>query len=172
MRRASRRPMSARMTAPPRAPPDPCERGEFSPTATATGRSPTYFIACENSIASSLTSRGRSESKRQAAPNLRQRWPGSSALISTPFDQMSTVIASKISPILKRDTRRPGIRQLKGGRQLVTLEDAGNYITELSKAVHEAADWQAAMEALMLVATLGGPTMFARIEIMRAHSPG
>ena len=30
------------------------------------------------------------------------------------------------------------------------------------------AEWQAAMEALILVATLGGPTMFARIGIMRA----
>ncbi len=29
-------------------------------------------------------------------------------------------------------------------------------------------EWQAAMEALILVATLGGPTMFARIGIMRA----
>src|SRR5713226_5363481 len=31
-----------------------------------------------------------------------------------------------------------------------------------------APEWQAAMEALILVATLGGPTMFARIGIMRA----
>ena len=31
-----------------------------------------------------------------------------------------------------------------------------------------AAEWQAAMEALILVATLGGPTMFARIGVMRA----
>src|SRR5882762_500598 len=29
-------------------------------------------------------------------------------------------------------------------------------------------EWQAAMEALILVATLGGPTLFARIGIMRA----
>jgi hypothetical protein len=50
----------------------------------------------------------------------------------------------------------------------VTLEDAGNYITKLPKTVHEAAEWQAAMEALILVATLGGPTMLARIGIMRA----
>jgi hypothetical protein len=57
---------------------------------------------------------------------------------------------------------------LPRGRSLVTLEDAGNYITKLPKAVHEAAEWQAAMEALILVATLGGPTMFARIGIMRA----
>jgi hypothetical protein len=42
---------------------------------------------------------------------------------------------------------------LPRGRQLVTLEDAGNYITKLPKADHEAAEWQAAMEALILVAT-------------------
>jgi hypothetical protein len=57
---------------------------------------------------------------------------------------------------------------LPRGRQLVTLEDAGNYITKLPKAEHAAAEWQAAMEALILVATSGGPTMFARIGIMRA----
>ena len=57
---------------------------------------------------------------------------------------------------------------MPSGRQLVTLEDAGNYITKLTKAEHEAAEWQAAMEALILVATSGGPTMFARIGIMRA----
>jgi hypothetical protein len=54
------------------------------------------------------------------------------------------------------------------GRQLVTLEDAGNYITKLPKVKHEAQEWQAAMEALILVATSGGPTMFARIGVMRA----
>src|SRR5437667_3980231 len=58
------------------------------------------------------------------------------------------------------------------GRQLVTLEDAGNYITKLPKAEHQAAEWQAAMEALILVATSGGPTMFARIGIMRALNRG
>ncbi len=51
---------------------------------------------------------------------------------------------------------------------LVTLEDAGNYVTRLPKAEHEAAEWQAAMEALILVATSGGPTMFARIGVLRA----
>jgi hypothetical protein len=53
---------------------------------------------------------------------------------------------------------------LPRGRQFVTLQDAGNYITKLPRAVHEAEEWQAAMEALILVATLGGPTMFARID--------
>ena len=56
---------------------------------------------------------------------------------------------------------------LPRGRQLVTLQDAGNYITKLPKAEHEAAEWQAAMEALILVASSGGPTMFARIGIRR-----
>jgi hypothetical protein len=46
--------------------------------------------------------------------------------------------------------------------------DAGNYIMGLPMAVHEAEEWQAAMESLILVATLGGPTMFARIGVMRA----
>ncbi len=57
---------------------------------------------------------------------------------------------------------------LPRGRTLVTLEDAGTFITKLPKAEHEAAEWQAAMEALILVATSGGPTMFARIGVMRA----
>jgi hypothetical protein len=57
---------------------------------------------------------------------------------------------------------------LPRGRQLVTLEDAGNYITKLPKSEHEMAEWQAAMEALILVATSGGPTMFARIGVMIA----
>jgi hypothetical protein len=57
---------------------------------------------------------------------------------------------------------------LPDGRELKTLKDAGTYITKLPKAEHEAPEWQAAMEALILVATHGGPTMFARIDVMRA----
>ena len=57
---------------------------------------------------------------------------------------------------------------LPRGRQLVTLQDAGNYITKLPKAEHEAAEWQTAMEALILVAESNGSTIFARIGIMRA----
>ena len=53
---------------------------------------------------------------------------------------------------------------LPKGRQLVTLKDAGTYITKLPKAEHEPAEWQAAMEALIMVAISGGPTMFARID--------
>jgi hypothetical protein len=57
---------------------------------------------------------------------------------------------------------------LPRGRALVTLEDAGKYITKLPEAEHEAKEWQAAMEALILVATHGGPTMLARIGVMKA----
>src|SRR5260370_34743880 len=57
---------------------------------------------------------------------------------------------------------------LPGGRLLVTLQDAGKYMTKLPKADHEAQEWLAAMEALILVGTLGGPTMMARIGFMRA----
>ena len=45
---------------------------------------------------------------------------------------------------------------------------AALYITNLPKAEHDAEEWQAAMEALMLVAEHDGPTMFARIAVMRA----
>jgi len=54
------------------------------------------------------------------------------------------------------------------GRQLVTLRDAGDYVAEPPEAEHMTAEWQAAMLALMLVVDLDGPTMFARIGIMRA----
>jgi hypothetical protein len=64
--------------------------------------------------------------------------------------------------------------ELPGRKPLVTLRDAALYITKLPKAEHDADDWQAAMEALMLVAEQDGPTMFARIGVMRAlnrHEP-
>ena len=57
---------------------------------------------------------------------------------------------------------------LPRGRQLITLQDAGNYITKLPKAEHSAPEWQDAMEALILVATRGGPTMLAKIGVTRA----
>ena len=57
---------------------------------------------------------------------------------------------------------------LPRGRQLVTLMDAGEFIEKLPKAEHKAAEWQAAMAALILVATHGGPTMLARIGVMKA----
>jgi hypothetical protein len=46
--------------------------------------------------------------------------------------------------------------ELPGGRKLVTLCDAAHYITNLPKAEHDAKEWQAAMEALLLVAERDG----------------
>ena len=49
---------------------------------------------------------------------------------------------------------------LPDGRTLSTLRDAGDYITSLPKAIHEAPEWQAAMEALILVAMLDHATAY------------
>jgi hypothetical protein len=58
---------------------------------------------------------------------------------------------------------------LPRGRQLVTLGDAGRYITKLPKAEQQLEEWQTAIEVLILVAeSSGGPTMMARIGVMRA----
>jgi hypothetical protein len=57
---------------------------------------------------------------------------------------------------------------LPDGRQLLTLRDAAGYITKLPEAEHSAPEWQAAMEALILVAETAGPTMLARIGVMKA----
>ena len=46
---------------------------------------------------------------------------------------------------------------------------------KLPKNEADTAEWQAAIESLMLVAEFGGPTMFARIGVMRAlnrHAEG
>jgi hypothetical protein len=45
---------------------------------------------------------------------------------------------------------------VSGQVPLVTLRDAAQYITKLPKTGHDAEEWQAAMEALLLVAELGG----------------
>jgi hypothetical protein len=58
--------------------------------------------------------------------------------------------------------------ELPGRQPLMTLRDAALYITELPKAERDADEWQTAMQALLLVAEQDGPTMFARIGIMRA----
>jgi hypothetical protein len=61
---------------------------------------------------------------------------------------------------------------LADGGKLVTLRDAANYITGLPKKEAALPEWQAAIEALMLVVELRGPTMFARIGVMKALNRG
>lgn len=58
--------------------------------------------------------------------------------------------------------------ELPDGRRLQTLEDAGEYIMALPDAEHNEAKWQAAMDALILIAENGGPTMLARIGVTSA----
>nr|WP_249145746.1 hypothetical protein [Bradyrhizobium diazoefficiens] len=50
---------------------------------------------------------------------------------------------------------------------MTTLREAADYITALQRKDVELPEWQAAIEALLLV-TKGGPTMLARIGVMRA----
>jgi hypothetical protein len=57
---------------------------------------------------------------------------------------------------------------LPRGRALVTLKDAAEYIPKLPKAEQDLDEWQAAVEALLLVVELTGPTMMARIGLLRA----
>jgi hypothetical protein len=45
---------------------------------------------------------------------------------------------------------------LPKGKPLATLRDAALYITKLPKAEHDAPEWQAAMEALLLVVEMTG----------------
>ena len=60
---------------------------------------------------------------------------------------------------------------LPDGRQLLTLSDAADYITALPEQESKLAQWQVAIEALMLVAR-NGPTMLARIAVMKALNRG
>lgn len=64
---------------------------------------------------------------------------------------------------------------LPDGRRLKTLREAADYITSLPPKVSAGEEWQAAIFALMLVAkSRTGPTMLARIGMMRAlhrHDP-
>ena len=53
-------------------------------------------------------------------------------------------------------------------RQLVTLEDAAKYIQKLPEAEQQLEEWQNAVESLLLVVDHNGPTMMARIGVVRA----
>ncbi len=58
---------------------------------------------------------------------------------------------------------------LRGGRKLVTLQQAADYIIKLPDAKQKQPDWQLAVENLINAAeTGGGWLMFARIAMLRA----
>jgi phage-related protein len=61
---------------------------------------------------------------------------------------------------------------LPGGRQLVTLQQAADYLMELPQQVQEQARWQTAIEnQLQAAETGGGWLLFARIGVLRALHP-
>ena len=62
--------------------------------------------------------------------------------------------------------------ELPNGRKLISLRDAGNFIASLPKATQRRPEWQAAAQALLLVAERGGPTMLARIGVALALNHG
>ena len=58
---------------------------------------------------------------------------------------------------------------LRGGRQLVTLQQAADYVIKLPDARQKQPHWQLAVENLLNAAeTGGGWLMFARIAMLRA----
>jgi hypothetical protein len=58
---------------------------------------------------------------------------------------------------------------LRGGRKLVTLEQAADYIIKLPDAQQKQPHWQLAVQNLINAAeTGGGWLMFARIAMLRA----
>jgi len=58
---------------------------------------------------------------------------------------------------------------LRGGRKLVTLQQAADYVMTLPEDVQHRAHWQTAVENLINAAENGGGwMMFARIAVMRA----
>ena len=60
---------------------------------------------------------------------------------------------------------------LPDGRELLTLKDAADYITRLPKKESALPEWQTAIEVLLLCSR-GGPTMMARIGVMKALNRG
>jgi hypothetical protein len=58
--------------------------------------------------------------------------------------------------------------ELPNGRKLLMLRDAATYITKLPKAEHITPEWQAAMEAPILVAENFGPMMLPCLVALKA----
>ena len=69
------------------------------------------------------------------------------------------------------DLRFPEPIPVPHGKQLVTLRDAGAYVTSLPKPMHDAPAWRTVMECLLLVADKGGPPEFARLALEQALRP-
>jgi hypothetical protein len=62
--------------------------------------------------------------------------------------------------------------ELPDGLVLRTLRDAGQFIQELPKSTHDRPEWQAVVQALLLVVDHNGDTLLAYIGIKRALNAG
>lgn len=69
------------------------------------------------------------------------------------------------------DTAFPEPIPVPDGEPLVTLRDAGAYITALPLRVHSAPAWETAMHVLIQAADHGGPVQFAQLAMLRALHP-
>ena len=58
------------------------------------------------------------------------------------------------------------------GKQIVTLQDAAQFILKLPKAEHSKPHWQAAAEAVIMAAEDRGPLMHADVGMKRALNAG
>jgi hypothetical protein len=55
-----------------------------------------------------------------------------------------------------------------GRRELMTMQDAAEYITALPEAERNAPEWQIALEAVTLVAKRNGSELLARMAMLQA----
>jgi hypothetical protein len=69
------------------------------------------------------------------------------------------------------DQKFPEPIAVSDGKPLVTLRDAGAYITSLPLKIHDAQAWQSAMHVLIQAADFGGPMEFARLGMVQALNP-
>jgi hypothetical protein len=68
-------------------------------------------------------------------------------------------------------TRFPDPIALPDGGTLITLQDAGTYITGLPKKLQTTTAWQNAAHVLIQAADHGGPVEFARLGMQQALFP-
>jgi hypothetical protein len=71
-----------------------------------------------------------------------------------------------------RIKRFPTLIVLRDGRELFTLQDAADCIASLPKAESDAASWQLAREALLVVAQRGGNLSLAWAAMLKALNRG
>ena len=69
------------------------------------------------------------------------------------------------------DLRFPEPIPISDGKALVTLRDAGAYVTALPLETHAEPVWQTAIDCLLLAADKGGPIEFARLAMHKALHP-